>query len=220
MRFIVTPEFSEKVSSLSRDGISAISTIANFISETDRNSLTQGNRGIEVRSLTGDIVVINYSPYRLFASFGSDSEGEYLLLMDVSIEASQVSTIGGFFATKDPRRNQMFDPNRNMTIDPRRNMTIDPNRNMTIDPRRNRYYGGPYIYNTQLKQVGFLVRANENVSLIFDMSARFISYIVSTGSGNLNIFDISGAWIGFLVPTQNEVLLHFDAAARWIGIII
>jgi hypothetical protein len=189
MRFIVTPEFSEKVSSLSRDGISAISTIANFISETDRNSLTQGNRGIEVRSLTGDIVVINYSPYRLFASFGSDSEGEYLLLMDVSIEASQVSTIGGFFATKDPRRNQMFDPNRNMTIDPRRNMTIDPNRNMTIDPRRNmtidpnrnmtidprrnmtidpnrnmtidprrnRYYGGPYIYNTQLKQVGFLV---------------------------------------------------------------
>ena len=120
----------------------------------------------------------------------------------------------------DPRRNMMIDPNRNMMIDPRRNMMIDPNRNMMIDPRRNRYYGGPYIYDTQLNQVGFVVRANEKVSLLFDPSARFTSFVVRTDSANENIFDIRGGWIEFIVPTPSNVRLRFDTNGGWLGMII
>ncbi len=268
MRFLVTPEFNEKISPLSADGLASISSIVNFITSTDKDSLSQGISSIEVRPLSDEIIIIKHMAYRVYASFGTDEEGEYLLLMDVSLEASQPSSQRGFFATKDPRRNMSFDPNRNMSIDPRRNMSIDPrsnmsidpnrnmsidprrnmsidprrnmsidpnrnmsidprrnmsidpNRNMSIDPRRNRYYGGPYIYNLRLEQTGFLVHANENISLIFDTSAQFTSYIVATSNNNLNIFDLSGAWVGFLVSTDNDVLLHFDTTGQWLGIIV
>jgi hypothetical protein len=268
MKFLVTPEFSEKLTSLGVDGLFPISAIVNYIKETDRDSLSGGAPGIEVRPLGNDILTIKRGTYRVYVSFASDADGEYLLLLDFALEAPQATARSGFFATKDPRknpsidpnrnmtidprrnmtidpnrnmtidpnrnttidprrnmtidpnRNMTIDPNRNMTIDPRRNMTIDPNRNMTIDPRRNRYYGGPYIYNVGLEQEGFVIRANEKVSLIFDTSARFTSFIVSTGSEVANVFDLSGRWIGFLVQAQNDVLLRFDTTGQWLGIIV
>lgn len=122
----------------------------------------------------------------------------------------------------NPRLNSAIDPRRNMTIDPRRNMTIDPNRNMTIDPRRNKFYGGPYLYNLKLEQEGFIVRANDQVSLIFDGSARFKRFIVfcTNGTDNGNVFDFSGHWKEFVVPAQNGVHLRFDTTGQWVGIIV
>ena len=122
--------------------------------------------------------------------------------------------------TIDPRRNMTIDPNRNMTIDPRRNFTIDPRRNMTIDPRRNRFYGGPYIYTPDLAQIGFVVRANETVSLTFDMEAHFTGFYVATEQNNLNIFSVSGTWEGFLTRANQEVLLMFDTRCNWTGLIV
>src|SRR5690554_1498035 len=270
MRFLVTPTFTEKMASIPSDGISDISHVLNLIKEVDKNDLINGSCGLEVRVLDSDILIIRRKKYRIYASIGSDENGEYILLLDVVFDGGESLSQSRFFATKDPRTNSMLDPNRNMTIDPRRNMTIDPNRNMTIDPnrnmaidprrnmtndprrnmtidpnrnmtidprrimtidpnrnmtidpRRNRFYGGPYLYSQALEQEGFIVRANDQISLIFDQSVRFKNFIVycKNGSKNGNVFDLSGSWVGFVVPTQSDVLLRFDTAGQWKGIIV
>ncbi|AFL73267.1 hypothetical protein [Thiocystis violascens] len=268
MKFLVTPDFNEKLASLATEGLVAIAGIASYIKNTSRENLIRDRSEIEVRTLSSEILVLKNGNYSVFASFDGGSDEEYLILLDIVEEAQSVSSRSGFIATKDPRknptldpnrnmtidprrnmtidprrnmtidpnrnmtidprrnmtidprRNMTIDPNRNMTIDPRRNMTIDPNRNMTIDPRRNRYYGGPYLYDVNLNQEGFVVRANEEISLIFDSSARFTSYLVSNGKEGKNIFDVSGKWIGFVIPAKDDVLLKFDTSGQWMGIIV
>jgi hypothetical protein len=268
MKFLVTPTFTEKLSSLASDGLPAIAAIVDFVKNTDKTALARGRSDVQVRMLDGSILTLKHGHYRIYASIGGDENEEYLLLLDVGVEQMQPMSKAAFFATKDPRkdsslnpninmtidprrnmmidpnrntlidprrnmmidpnrnmmidprRNMMIDPNRNMMIDPRRNMMIDPNRNMMIDPRRNRYYGGPYLYDIHLNQEGFVVRANEKVSLLFDQSARFSGFVVGTDRENENIFDIHGSWIGFLVPTQSDVRLRFGTNGEWIGIIV
>ena len=220
MRFLVTPTFTQKLGSFSGRDLAEISFVVNVIKVVDRSSLTNRVSGLEVRFLDSSFLTIKRGRFRIYASFGSDSDGEYLLLLDIGLEGAERIERTDFFAAKDPRKNPLLDPNKNMTIDPRRNMTIDPNRNMTIDPRRNRFYGGPYLYGVSLEQEGFVVRADDRVTLIFDTSARFTSFIVFSESGFGNVFDLSSCWIGFLVPTQSDSILRFDTSGQWLGIIV
>jgi hypothetical protein len=268
MKFLVTPTFTEKLSSLTSDGLPAISAIVDFIKAVDKSALVKGRADVHVRILDGSILTLKHGDYRIYASIAGDENEDCLLLLDIGLEQTQPVAKADFFATRDPRknpsldpnrnmmidprrnmmidpnrnmmidphrnmmidpnrnmmidphRNMMIDPNRNMMIDPRRNMMIDPNRNMMIDPRRNRYYGGPYLYDTQLNQNGFVVRANEKVSLMFDPSSRFTGFVVETDSGNENVFDLCGSWVGFLVPTQSDVRLRFGTNREWVGIVV
>lgn len=268
MRYLVTPEFNNKLSSLAPEGLATISAIVKFIENNDKDSIIAGTSNFDIRSLGEEIYAIKYDNHRVYVSFGTDEKGEYLLLLDVALETTTAKPYQDFFTTKnprsnrlldpnsnqlidprrnmmvdprrnmmidphrnmlidprrnmmiDPRRNMMIDPRRNMMIDPRRNMMIDPRRNMMIDPRRNRYYDGPHVYTTNLEQIGFVVRANESVMLIFDMSARFIEFSVKTEQGNMNIFDTDNNWIGFLVPTERKVYLKFNTNNEWIGLIV
>ena len=268
MRFLVTPDFNEKLALLNVDDLAAILEITKFVDGTEKDRLYEGAPGIEVRSLGDDILTIRRGEIRAYVSLSTDEDGEHLLLLDISVERSHADIGVNFFATKDPRtnskvnpnqntminprhnmlvdpkrnitidpnrnitidprrnitidpnRNITIDPNRNITIDPRRNITIDPNRNITIDPRRNSYYGGPYVYSTELSQEGFVVRANDKVSLIFDISARFVQFIVENKKSGANIFNTSGRWVEFLVDTDADVRLRFDTSGEWLGIIV
>ena len=260
MRFRVAPEFSEKLAQVSSDEIGTISEIVKFVEATEKDSLEAGAPGIEIRNLNDEILSIKRREYRVYASFGHDDNGEYLLLLDISLKQLRAAAKSSFLATKDPRtnrtldpnrnmmidprrnmmidprRNMMIDPNKNMMIDPRRNMMIDPNRNMMIDPnrnmmidphrnkmidpRRNRYYGGPFIYSTTLEQEGFVVRANDEVSLIFDLSAQYTRFFVNNGKDGANVFDVSGHWVEFLITTQHDVRLRFDTTGQWIGLVV
>jgi hypothetical protein len=252
MRLLATPTFSEKLALMDDDGRAEVSQVISIIREVDKAALSDQSSGLDVRALDASITTIRKGRYRLYVTFASDAEGEYLLLLDIGVEGVESRHRAGVFAARDPRknmsfdpnrnmmidprrnmmidpnrnmmidprRNMMIDPNRNMMIDPRRNMMIDPNRNMMIDPRRNRFFGGPYFYGVDLSQEGFVVRANEQISLIFDMSARYRGFMVLSDGGAGNLFDLTGAWTGFLVPTQNEVVLRFDTSGRWIGILV
>ncbi|MBK7646968.1 MAG: hypothetical protein IPJ12_07395 [Betaproteobacteria bacterium] len=269
MKLLLTPGFTEKLASLQKEDLAAIYSIVQLVQETEKSKLESGADGIEFRQLSDDIWSMRVGNSRVYGSFASDDDGEYCLLLDISIEANRSTTPSNFFAAKDPRknsslnpntnmtidprrnmtidprrnmtidpnrnmtidprrnmtidprRNMTIDPNRNMTIDPRRNMMIDPNRNMMIDPRRNISYGGPFVYDQQLIQEGFVVRANDKVSLIFDSrAAKFSCFVVSHIANGANIFDPTGQWIGFLVSANNDVSLRFDTSGNWTGLIV
>ena len=119
----------------------------------------------------------------------------------------------------DPRRNMMIDPNRNMMIDPRRNYSIDPKRNWLINPRRNSVWDGPYLYDLKGDVSGFMVRANEQVALLFDTNADFIGPVIPAGS-NYNLFDDVGNWIGFFISNGGQGYNRFDVSGRWIGYVV
>ncbi|MCF6156937.1 MAG: hypothetical protein E3K36_17250 [Candidatus Brocadia sp.] len=220
MRYHVTPEFNSKLASIDPQGLVIISAIVNFIKNNDKDSLLGATAPFQVRLLGQNIYTIKSHNYRIYLSFGTDNNGDYLLFLDIAIETTKAMQYKSFFAIKNPRTNYTYDPNRNYLIDPRRNMMIDPNRNMMIDPRRNKFYGGPYVYTKDLEQIGFVVRANENVILIFDQSAHFVDFGVKAEHGNINIFSVNGSWNGFLVPTQQEVYLRFNTMNQWTGLTI
>ena len=237
MKLLVTPGFTEKLASIPKEGLAEISSIVSFVKEAERNTLVDGAKGFEVRQLSSEIWSIRAGNYRAYGSIGTDEEGEYFLLLDISVEAVRTSTQSSFFAAKDPRtnpslnpnqnmaidprRNMMIDPNRNMMIDPNRNMMIDPNRNMMIDPRRNRSYGGPFVYDQHLNQEGFVVRANDEISLVFESQrAKFTGFIVQKDGNGANMFDPTGRWIGFLVSAGDDVLLRFDPSGQWTGLVV
>jgi hypothetical protein len=119
----------------------------------------------------------------------------------------------------DPRRNMMIDPNRNMMIDPRRNYSIDPKRNWLIDPRRNSVWDGPYLYDLRGFISGFLVRANEELALLFDTNADFIGSIIRA-EPNYNVFDDKGNWIGFFASNGSGGYNRFDVSNHWIGYLV
>jgi hypothetical protein len=237
MRYVVTPEFNAKMAQVPSDQRHVISTIITFIQSAQKETIISGASEVEVRVLNDGFFVIKAKNYRVYASIGSDERGEYLLLLDISSEQPEIINPSMFIATKDPtrnhaldprrntmidpRRNMMIDPRRNMMIDPRRNMMIDPRRNMMIDPRRNQFYGGPYIYNADMEKEGFVVRANDDVSLTFDLSGNYIGFIASAkNEKNENVFDTTGDWLEFLIRVDSDVRLRFDLDGDWIGVMV
>ena len=268
MRFLVAPEFTNKLASLTKEEIHGISKIVNHIKESEKTQIITKNNHFNPRQLTNEIFIFDANEYKIYASFGSDNEGEYVLLLDIAAENNKQVPNKDFFSTNDPRtnpninpdrnpnidprrnmmidphrnmmidpqrnmmidprrnmmidpnRNMMIDPRRNMMIDPRRNMMIDPNRNTLIDPRRNRSYGGPFLYDTKLNQIGFLVRANEQVSLIFNKESIFEGISVSTPQGNRNTFNQHNIYTEFWAPTSTDLLNRFDLNGNWIGVVI
>jgi hypothetical protein len=121
--------------------------------------------------------------------------------------------------TIDPNRNMTIDPNRNMTIDPRRNMTIDPNRNWIINPKQNAAWDGPYLYSRNYNIEGFIVRANDKVSLLFEPNGNWAASIIEAGK-NYNIFTPSNKWMGFLVPNGAQGFNKFSFNNQWDGFIV
>lgn len=128
----------------------------------------------------------------------------------------------------DPRRNMMIDPKRNMMLDVRRNMMIDPARNFSIDPKRNwqinptqnSVWDGPLLFDLQNNASGFVVRATEQVALLFNQRSEFVSAIIRANDKNWNLFDRDGSWTGFLVHNGAEGFNQFDVQNRWIGFLV
>jgi len=102
----------------------------------------------------------------------------------------------------NPRSNMSINYRSNMSINPRSNMSLNPRSNMSINPRSNVSFGGPFIYSLDLEQKGFLVRANETVTLLFDMLSEFIGVGVShQHTGIILLFDVPRH--NMVIPTED-----------------
>jgi len=80
--------------------------------------------------------------------------------------------------------------------------------------------GGPFFYNHDLQQEGYLVRANEQVSIVFSLKGEFIGFTVTHVSGIRLVFDSNNEWNGYLVPSGQEPLLRYTVNGEWIGIVV
>jgi hypothetical protein len=246
VRYVVTPSFGEKATRLGSSLLGSIGKIIKIIEGSNRQELDQYIEPLFEENI--EIYVWRADEFQIYLSFSADKEGAYVLLVDLVIHGSApfkplASRDPSLNHTVDPRRNMMIDPNRNMAIDPnrnmmvdpRRNMMIDPNRNMMIDPRRNSLidpqrnwlidprrnttWDGPYVYDLSGHIDGFLVRASDEVAILFDRDAKFSGTLVAAGE-NFNQFDQSGKWTHFLVPNGGDGYNRFDLRGKWDGFVV
>lgn len=264
MRYLVTPAFSEKVTSAGPDVLQAASAVMGLIEQQSKEQL----QATATILMDGEpsIYSLKLKNSRIFLSFGKDNAGEYALILDITFhsENNNFRPLSADDPKKNmmvdpfrnmminPLRNMMIDPKRNMMIDPFRNMMIDPMRNMMIDPKRNMMldlqrnmmidparnfsldpkrnwainpsqnsaWGGPLVYDLNKKITGFIVRANEQVSLLFNTDGTLNGSLIQAGEKNVNVFNRERKWVGFLVHNGAEGFNQFDLTKSWIGFVV
>ena len=119
----------------------------------------------------------------------------------------------------NPRLNSSINPRLNSSINPRLNSSINPRLNSSLNPRLNRSYGGPYLYDVNLNQEAYIVRAS-NVDLLFNLNGEFIKLLVSANDLVKIEFDQNNEWTGFYVKANEDVWLRFLANNSWAGILV
>jgi hypothetical protein len=120
---------------------------------------------------------------------------------------------------QNPKFNSKVDPNRNREIDPRRNPSLNPKVNGRINPR-NSAFQGYCVYDLHLKQVGFIVPANNKVILCFDPDGNFQQFGVKQNeNGSYSIFDMhSNEQIGFTESYRGNAFKLYSVDGELTGI--
>jgi hypothetical protein len=107
-------------------------------------------------------------------------------------------------STVNPKINSTINPRINSTINPRINSTINPKINSAINPRISASLEGFYYFNLDGELSGLLVKANEDVLVMFDGDLDWIAHAVSNSAGGYNLFDLDGEWTG-LQPLYEQM---------------
>jgi len=124
-----------------------------------------------------------------------------------------------FNANINPRFNASINPRFNASINPRFNASLNPAFNSSINPRTNWAFGGPYLYNSNLQQEAYLVRANEDTELMFDLGGNHVGELVRVDDDVRVQFNADNEWQGYVVRANNDVSLRYNMDGEWIGII-
>jgi hypothetical protein len=125
-----------------------------------------------------------------------------------------------FNTSINPIFNTSLNPVFNASINPTFNTSLNPRFNSFINPTLNRAFGGPYLYAVNLKQEGYLVRANDDVSLVFDLAGNHIGELVRA-TDNIRVqFDANNQWNGYVVRANDDVSLRFEVGGTWRGVVV
>ncbi|SFG69586.1 hypothetical protein SAMN04488020_103217 [Palleronia marisminoris] len=238
MRYVATPEFSEKVSTLDSEELQSLASVLERLKDGSRSALEKELTSLS--GLEGNLHVIKQGDLRVFLSFGSNKDGEYALLVDLAVRQNSRTghSAAGFRAVSpnldprknrminprqnsiiDPKRNMMIDPNRNMIIDPRRNTMIDPRRNMMIDPNRNMMIDP--LRNSMLDpNKNSLINPARNSAwngaFLYNLDARPEGFFVRAGEKVSLQFDPDANFVGFCVPAGDNFNM-FNPNGRWVA---
>lgn len=267
MRYVPSPEFTSKLSSMDAEDLSDLLSFTALIEKSTREQLLE-ERALKVKLLGDDVYLANLGDVQVYFSIGGDGDGEYLLLLDFTAHRTKPRGGGSYFAAKDPRTNSSLNPRLNSSINPRLNSSLNPRLNSSINPRLNsslnprlnssinpkfnsginlrfnssinprfntslnprfnsslnprlnQSFGGPFLYDLNLNQTGYLVRANGTVDLIFSLSLELVGTLVRVTDKIRAEFDSDQNWTGYVVKANSEVDLRYTEQGEWIGLIV
>jgi hypothetical protein len=266
MRYVVSPQFSTKLAALNPADVQHVSAFLHAVDSREKKELlTQLSPGVTL--LGQEVYAWRSQRTTLYFTFGTDTDGEYLLLLDVTTE-QKAEASRYLFAAKDPRNNSALNPNLNSSINPRLNSSLNPRFNSSINPkfnssinpqfnssinpkfnssinpqfnssinprfnssfnpkfnssinpRVNWAFGGPYLYNIDLAQVGYVVKANNDVELLFDLLGNHIGELVKASEKVRVQFNAESDWNGYLVDANDDVALRYGTNGDWIGLCV
>jgi hypothetical protein len=271
MRYLVAPDFSKKVVGSTPAVLNSVGSFLKLVEQSDRTSLVADKRVSSLYSEASDIFTCKLEEVWILFTFGSDSKGDYALMLDLILQTSPTDVASAqrprLFAKRDPRTdssvnplingqisprfngqlnpqlngqinprfngqinpqfngqinprfNGQVNPRFNGQINPRFNSALNPAFNSAINPLRNTLMGGPFLYDLELNQKGFVVKANDKVSLVFDMSAQHTQTAVAHSQG-FAVFDQNEDWTEYWVDTRKGLYLRFLSDGEWIGFVV
>jgi len=120
----------------------------------------------------------------------------------------------------NPIWNQQINPMWNQQINPVWNHQLNPIFNSDINPRINSNYKGPYIYNLNLHKEGLLVKASDDVVLLFDNNLKKNGIGVKNPIDGYTLFDNGNKWVGQLVQDNQGGYLRYTDKNKWVGIVV
>jgi len=123
-------------------------------------------------------------------------------------------------ASINPRLNSSLNYRLNASINPALNPSLNPRFNSSINPRINSAFGGPYLYTNSLVQDGYIVRVDEMLELVFDISGSHSGQLVTVNEWVQVQFDRNNDWIGYTVRATEDVRIQYDQSGNWIGMIV
>lgn len=120
----------------------------------------------------------------------------------------------------NPIFNTSLNPVFNTSLNPIFNTSLNPVFNTSLNPAINLQYQGPFLYDLALVEQGFIVNANDSVSLLFRMNNTFDGILVKNAVGGFNQFDGQNKWVGYFISDRKSGYLIYDNHQHWIGIAV
>ncbi|WP_291366332.1 hypothetical protein [Acetobacter sp. UBA5411] len=232
MKILVSPQFSEKLNLLSADALSQVKIAFSQIENSTKEQIIN-NPSVMAIPTKPIIFVYNSNNVQVFINFFEKDGEDFALLADIAIldsyeSINNLNNRNNSSWQKDPKLNSKINPKFNSKINPKFNSKINPKFNSSINPKFNskinpkfnNALGLKYLYDTSADRYGFVIYADDNVSLVFDfdlkwskfsvqhqengfvvfsIEGQFLEHWESNGQGGWNIFTIENNWIGFVI---------------------
>ena len=98
---------------------------------------------------------------------------------------------------RNPAFSGIVNPSFNSSINPNFNSSINPLYNTLINPNYSANFNGFYLWQWNSSALtGFVVRASNQVLLIYNLGVQWCSFGVVVSPGTVIQFDLNGNWIG------------------------
>jgi hypothetical protein len=76
---------------------------------------------------------------------------------------------------------------------------------------------GLFLWDLDLKPIGFTVQANDRAHLVFTPNADFNAVLIQVTDDYWNQFDLENEWTGYWIHAGDDVWLRYSLANEWVG---
>jgi hypothetical protein len=228
MRYFPTDEFSKKLTELNTNSIRSVSMVIHYIEMSDKATIYNNSSKYPMSSLGKDIYTIKFDKIHIYFTTGCDKEGDYLLLLDITIEHKilnlEIKNPQRFFAINDPKKNPNLNPKSNYSINPKFNYSLNPKSNYSINPKSNYSINPKSNYSINPKS-NYSINPKSNYSInpksnysINPKSNYSINPLSNMSFGGPFIYSINLDQQGYIIRANETVDLIFSMSAEFIGI--
>lgn len=245
MRYVVSPEFTAKLAALSAPDIQRVALFLADVSAAEGPEVLRA-RPSQINQLADGVAVARLGRVRVYFSLGSDKDGEYLLLLDATVQRAAFEP-SQFFATKNPRLDAALNPALNAQINPQLNPQLNPTFNPSINPTFNSSLNPTFnttinpVFNANINPTfNSVINPLFNSSLnpkfnssinpkmnpafggpyLYDLKLQTEGYTVRVNDDVELVFDCDGEHCGQFVRANENVRVHFNKANKWEGFVV
>jgi hypothetical protein len=249
MKYLATPEFSQKLRVLASDPAThnwITSLVSAIEAAPDRSAILHSGK-VNAQLLDKDVAVARAGGARVFFSFVKPPNGdESVLLLDVA--ATSPGFVKAAPLLRDPRRNASINPTSNNLLNPNFNRQLNPNFNRQLNPNFNRQLNPNFnrqlnpnfnrvlnpnfnrVLNPNFNRVlnpNFNRVLNPNFNrayqgpFLYSLNLEPEGYFVRASDSVELLFDNSGGFSGLAVANSRPGgRTLFDDKNEWIGYLV
>lgn len=222
MNILATPEFSQKISTLSEGQRHALKAVLSEIQYSAKDQFLSKTALIGSGAF-GSIHMMRVGELRIFLKMVSDEKEDKVILLDIA-QISDRPFLNEYHGLRDPRTKPSYNPHMNHSINPIYNSSLNPIYNTSINPTYNTSINPIYnssinpIYNTAINPI-----YNTSINPIYNTAINPIynpvinpHYNPSFGGPFFYANNLNKE--GYFITANDNVIILFDNEAIFKGV--